>query len=84
MEGGVVDMSPKPELQPEQKEGYLRTLASGFLIVRGAFLLLEHALMWGGFDADDALGHETYGMIMIAVAYLISARRNGKWLIGKK
>ena len=63
---------------------YYRTLASGFLIVGGAFLLLEHILVWGGADIDDPVGHETYGMIMILVAYLISARRKGKWLIRKK
>lgn len=74
----------KPKLDPVKKEGYLRTLASGFLIVGGAFLLLEHALMWGGFDVDDPVGHETYGMIMILAAYLISARKDGKWLIRKK
>lgn len=62
---------------------YYRKLASGFLIVGGAFLLLEHALVWGGFDVDDPTGHETYGMIMIVAAYLISARRKGKWLLGK-
>jgi len=63
---------------------YYRTLTSGFLIVGGAFLLLEHVLVWGGFDVGDVIGHETYGIIMIAAAYLISARRkNGKWLIGR-
>ena len=62
---------------------YYRKLASGFLVVGGAFLLLEHSLVWGGFDIDDPIGHESYGMIMIIVAYLVSARYKGKWLLGK-
>ena len=76
-------MSPKPELPKAKKEGYYRALGASLSIIAGAFLLLEHIWSWGGADVDDPMGHETYGMILMGIGYLIVARRNGKWLIGK-
>ena len=72
---------PKPKLDPAKKEGYYRVMATTITGIVGLFLVVEHCWSWGGVDVDDPVGHETYGMIMIAIAYLISARRKGEWLL---
>jgi hypothetical protein len=62
---------------------YYRKLLSLFLLVAGGFLLGEHIATWGGADIDDPIGHETYGIIMLIAAYIVSARYKGKYVIGK-
>lgn len=74
---------PKPVLDPAKKEGYYRVLAATATALVGVFLLIEHMWSWGGVDVDDPMGHETYGMILLGLAYLIVARKGGKWLIRK-
>ena len=58
------------ELKP-----YYAKLAGASLIITGSFLLLEHLFMFEGFDLLDFIGHEYYGLGMIAVGFAI----NIKW-----
>jgi hypothetical protein len=51
---------------------YHKKLASGLLIVGGAFLMLEHLFMYGRFDLLDFIGHEWYGLGMIITGFLLS------------
>ena len=52
---------------------YYKKLISALLIIGGSFLLLEHLFKFGGFDIE-LLGHEYYGIAMIAIAFLISIK----------
>ncbi len=52
---------------------YYKKLGSGFLIVGGTFLLLEHLFKFGGFDIE-LLGHEIYGLLMICAGFLLSVK----------
>ena len=47
---------------------------SAFLIAGGAALLMEHLFSYNGFDLLDIQGHETYGLILIAVGFLLSVK----------
>lgn len=47
---------------------------SAFLIMGGTGLLLEHLFSYNGFDLLDIEGHETYGLIMIAVGFALSVK----------
>ena len=47
---------------------------SAFLIMGGTGLLLEHLFSYNGFDLLDIQGHETYGLIMIAVGFALSVK----------
>ena len=58
----------------KQLSPYYRKLLSGFLIVGGSFLMLEHLFQYGGFDLLDFIGHEYYGLGMIIAAFLISTK----------
>ena len=49
---------------------YYKKLAGGLLILGGAALMIEHLFNFGGFDIE-LLGHEFYGFVMIATAYLV-------------
>lgn len=51
---------------------YYRKIVSGFLIVGGSFLLLEHLFTFGCFDLLDFIGHEYYGLAMIITGFLVS------------
>ncbi|MCK4528023.1 hypothetical protein KAW18_11695 [candidate division WOR-3 bacterium] len=53
---------------------YYRKIISGFLIVGGSFLMLEHLFTFGGFDLLDFVGHEYYGIGMIIIGFLISMK----------
>ena len=52
---------------------YHRKLISGLLIIGGSFLLLEHLFAFEGFDIE-LIGHEFFGLAMIAIAFLISIK----------
>ena len=52
---------------------YYRKLISGLLIIGGSFLLLEHLFTFEGFDIE-LIGHEYYGIAMIAIAFLVSIK----------
>ena len=54
---------------------YLRKLISLIMIVCGFTLLVEHLMVWGGFDIGDWWGHEWYGIILIIIGFIISLRR---------
>lgn len=59
-----------------KKEGmikYYRKLISGLLIIGGSFLLLEHLFTFEGFDIE-LIGHEFFGLAMIAIAFLVSIK----------
>ena len=47
---------------------------SAVLIAGGAALLMEHLFTYNGFDLLDIQGHETYGLIMIAVGFILSIK----------
>lgn len=52
---------------------YYKKLGSGLLIVGGGFLLLEHLFQFEGFDIE-LLGHEYYGIALIAFGFLLSIK----------
>lgn len=52
---------------------YLR-LAGMVLTAGGAILILEHNIKYDGLDYLDIAGHETYGLIMIIIGFLISIK----------
>lgn len=54
-------------------KGYKKPI-SAFLIMGGTGLLLEHLFSYNGFDLLDIQGHETYGLIMIAVGVGLSVK----------
>ena len=64
---------PTPE-NSERLKPYYKKLISGFLIVGGSFLMLEHLFMFDGFDLLDFVGHEYYGLAMIIGAFLLSMK----------
>ena len=47
---------------------------SAALIGGGTCLVLEHLFAYNGFDLLDIQGHETYGLIMIAVGFGLSVK----------
>ena len=47
---------------------------SAALIGGGSCLMLEHLFSYNGFDLLDIQGHETYGLIMIAVGFGLSVK----------
>lgn len=49
---------------------------SAALIGGGTCLMLEHLFSYNGFDLLDIEGHETYGLIMIAVGFALSVKWN--------
>jgi len=53
---------------------YYKKLISAGLIILGAFLMLEHLFMFGGFDLLDFIGHEYYGLAMIIAGFLLSMK----------
>jgi len=53
---------------------YIKKLLSAFLIIGGAFLLIEHLYVWGGFDVYDLLGHEWYAILMIIIGFLLNLK----------
>ena len=61
------------EIKKEGMIKYYRKLISGLLIMGGGFLLLEHLFTFGGFDIEF-IGHEFFGLAMIAIAFLLSVK----------
>ena len=62
--------------------GYYKSLLALVLIAGGAILLLEHIARYGMTEFGDILGHETYGIIMIIVGFLLVLKRkkqDGRW-----
>ena len=53
---------------------YYKKLVSAGMIVLGSFLLLEHLFEYEGFDLLDFIGHEYYGIGLIAGAFLLSMK----------
>ena len=47
---------------------------SAALIGGGSCLMLEHLFTYNGFDLLDIQGHETYGLILIAVGFILSIK----------
>ena len=60
--------------KPKVGFDYYKKLLSGFLIVGGVFLLLEHLFTWGFFEWGDWIGHEWYGLILIIIGFVISLK----------
>lgn len=64
------------KVEGEERKGmikYYKKLGSGLFIVGGFFLLIEHLFSFGGFDIE-LLGHEYYGIILIAIGFLLSVK----------
>ena len=53
---------------------YYKKVASGGTIVVGSFLVLEHLFQFDGFDLE-LLGHEYYGLGLIALGFGLSLKR---------
>lgn len=51
-----------------------RKSTSALLIMGGTGLMMEHLFTYDGFDLLDIQGHETYGLIMIAVGFVLSVK----------
>ena len=60
---------------------YYRKLTAMCMLLVGAFLLGEHFYVHGGFDVEDLIGHEWYGVWAILGAIIIMARYRGKYII---
>lgn len=52
---------------------YMRLLGM-VLTAGGAILILEHNIKYDGLDLLDIAGHETYGLIMIGIGFLLSIK----------
>lgn len=52
---------------------YLR-LAGMALTAGGAVLIIEHNIKYDGLDLLDIAGHESYGLIMIILGFIISIK----------
>ena len=65
-------MTGKSDLSPNCLRHY-KWLISGSLITVGNFLLYEHLFRYGGFDLE-LLGHEWYGLAMIALGTALSIK----------
>lgn len=59
------------------RKQYYRQLCAAGCIVLGAFLLIEHLFRWGGFDFNDLIGHEYYGLALMIIGFIVGGI-NGK------
>lgn len=50
---------------------YYKKLLATCLILSGSFLIIEHIWTFGQTDLLDILGHETYGILMIIIAFIM-------------
>ena len=50
---------------------YYKKLFATCLILSGSFLIIEHIWTFGQTDLLDLLGHETYGILMIIIAFIM-------------
>lgn len=50
---------------------YYKKLLATCLILSGSFLIIEHIWTFGQVDLLDVLGHESYGILMIIIAFLM-------------
>lgn len=53
---------------------YYARLLGMALTAGGAVLIIEHNIKYDGLDLLDWCGHETYGLIMIIIGFLISIK----------
>ena len=53
---------------------YCKKPISAMLIMGGTGLLLEHLFTYDGFDLLDWWGHETVGIVMIIIGFLLSIK----------
>lgn len=69
------------KMTQEQKDRaypYYKRLISLVLIVGGSALMIEHLFQYNGYDLLDAAGHESYGLAMIIIGFLLSMKW-GQW-----
>ena len=66
-------MTGKSDMSPFCMK-YYKKVTGGLLIVGGTFLVMEHLFNFGGFDIE-LLGHEYYGLGLIAAGFAM----NIKW-----
>ena len=52
---------------------YYKKVTGGLLIVGGTFLLMEHLFQFSGFDIE-LLGHEYYGLGLIAAGFAMNLK----------
>ena len=57
---------------------YCKKPVSAALIMGGTGLLLEHLFTYDGYDLMDFWGHESLGMAMIIIGFLLSMKW-GQW-----
>jgi len=68
-------------MTPEQLKSfkdYCKKPVSAMLIMGGTGLLLEHLFEYNGYDLLDFWGHESVGMAMIIIGFLLSMKW-GQW-----
>jgi uncharacterized membrane protein YoaK (UPF0700 family) len=51
---------------------YYKKLWSVALILLGAYLIIEHILVWGQLDFMDFWGHEWLGFILILIGIIVN------------
>ena len=51
------------------------------MLLAGGFLLGEHLYVHGGFDVEDFIGHEWYGLVAILSSIIIMCRYRGKYIL---
>jgi len=51
---------------------YTKNLYGALLILAGAFLLIEHILVWKELTFFDFFGHEWFGFILIIVGIILN------------
>lgn len=65
-------MTGKSDTSPRCMK-YYKKLTGGVMIIAGGFLLMEHLFNFGGFDIE-LLGHEYYGIVLIAAGFMLNIK----------
>jgi len=77
MTGASLPWKMTPEQLKSFKE-YCKKPISAALIMGGTGLMMEHLFTYDGFDLLDFWGHESLGLVMIIVGFLLSVKW-GQW-----
>jgi len=63
---------------------YTKNLFGALSIGVGAFLIIEHIIVWGEFSIKDLIGHEWLGLVLIIVGIWLNISFKTDWSIELK